>query len=141
VKFQTIRDHLLKLDWDNRPAIARGLAIGFFFGMLPLLGAQIFIAIGLAHVLKASRAAALLMTMISNPFTLAPLYALCFWLGMVSLRAIGTDYHLQWPDNFKEAIASGGELYAVVFVGCVLLGLIGAIVTYSIAMLIPISSK
>ncbi len=137
MKFKALREHLLKLDWDNRPAIARGLAIGFFFGMLPLLGAQIFIALGLAHVLKASRAAALLMTMISNPITLAPLYALCYWVGDVSLRFVGIDFNLVWPDNFEKALASGGELYAVVFVGCFLLGISGAVVAYLIAMWFP----
>lgn len=105
--------------------------------MLPLLGAQIFIAIGVAHILKASRAAALLMTMISNPFTLAPLYALCYWVGMKSLKVVGVEYDLSWPDNMEKALASGGELYVVVFVGCVVLGVTGAITAYIIAMNFP----
>ena len=137
MKLGKIREHILKLDWDNRPAVAQGLAIGFFFGMLPIFGAQIFIALAIAHFMKASRAAALLMLLISNPLTLVPLYAACYWVGVVIAGFFGYPINLQWPADLATAVNEGGQLYVIVFLGSFSIGLIGALALYGAAMFAP----
>ena len=61
--------------------IAKGMAIGVFIGLIPLLPSQTLIAIGLAFLFKASKVAAAIGTLISNPFNWIFLYLLFYQIG------------------------------------------------------------
>lgn len=64
----------------NRRAVARGVAIGAFFGlMVPV--AQIPAAALVSLVLRANLWIAAVSTLISNPFTYAPIYYFAYRLG------------------------------------------------------------
>jgi uncharacterized protein (DUF2062 family) len=137
MKLKSIRQHLLKLDWDNREAVARGLAIGFCIGMLPFFGAQIILAIAVAHLLKGSRAAALLMTLLSNPLTLVPLYAACYSVGVILFKAFDLPVALKWPNDIHAAVTSGSRLYFVLLAGSAAIGIFGGVLSYLIAHAFP----
>lgn len=53
----------------SRKAVATGVAIGLFFGMLPIFGFQIISAVAVALFLRANISAAVLATWITNPIT------------------------------------------------------------------------
>lgn len=64
----------------NRNAVARGVAIGAFFGlMIPI--AQIPASAIVALALRANLWVAAVATLISNPFTYGPLYIFAYKLG------------------------------------------------------------
>jgi uncharacterized protein len=65
----------------NRRGIALGIAIGVFFGLL-IPVAQIFFAAVVALFLRANIPAAVGSTLITNPFTFAPVYYAAYHLGV-----------------------------------------------------------
>jgi hypothetical protein len=68
----------------ERGSIARGVAIGVFFGLLLPL-AQFLFAVGFAILLRGHVAAAAAATLVSNPLTFAPLYWLAHRIGSTLL--------------------------------------------------------
>lgn len=97
---QTLREHRL-LRWMgpvlhhprlwhvNRRGIAMGIAIGIFFGLL-IPVAQILFAVVAALVMRANIPAAVGSTLITNPFTFAPVYYAAYHLGVWMLGDAAT---------------------------------------------------
>lgn len=70
----------------NRRAVAKGVAIGAFFGlMIPV--AQIPAAAVFSLLMRANLWIAAVSTLVSNPFTYAPLYYFAYRLGATLLGA------------------------------------------------------
>ena len=74
------RLHHPRLWHVNRRGIAMGIAVGIFFGLL-IPVAQILFAALAALLLRANMAAAVGSTLITNPFTFAPVYYAAYHLG------------------------------------------------------------
>ncbi len=74
---------------DSPHRIAMGVALGLFIAWTPALGFHIFIALGLAILLRANKFVALLFIWANNPFTLIPIYYPNYLLG----RAIMKTFH------------------------------------------------
>lgn len=68
----------------NRHAIALGLAIGMFFGLLIPI-AQMPLSAAAAVLLRANLPAAVVSTFVTNPVTVAPLYYVAWRLGATVL--------------------------------------------------------
>lgn len=68
----------------SRRGVAIGVGLGVFFGLL-IPVAQIPFAAGMAVVLRANVPAAVGSTLITNPFTFAPIYVLAYRLGATLL--------------------------------------------------------
>lgn len=60
--------------------IALGIAIGFFFGVLPVPGQYLF-AVVACTLCRANRVVAFLPVWLSNPATVVPLYTFNYWIG------------------------------------------------------------
>jgi uncharacterized protein len=71
----------------NRRGVAAGLAIGVFMGLLIPL-AQIPFSVLLAIAVRANVPVAIAATLVTNPFTFAPLYYLAYRIGAA---LIGVD--------------------------------------------------
>jgi len=54
--------------------IARGVAIGLFIGLTPTVGVQTLLMIALCMLVRGNFPAAFLVSWVSNPLTMAPLY-------------------------------------------------------------------
>lgn len=102
----------------ERRAVARGLALGVFFGVL-IPFAQIPAAVLAAWALRSNVPAAALGTLVSNPLTVAPLYGLAYGAGAWLLGADTT------PDRF--ALEALGKPLAA---GLALLAPLGATLAY-----------
>jgi uncharacterized protein len=115
----------------NTPeAQARGLAVGFFFGVSFFWGLQILLAIFVSHLLRGNKVLAAAMTAISNPFTSLPLYSLCYVIGHLIIG--GSD---AYPDfarvhSLEGFLALGPHFFLTMFIGTTLIGLAGAIILY-----------
>jgi len=117
--------------------IARGWAIGMFFGCLSPFGAQLILSIPTSFLLKGSKVGATLGTLLTNHFTIFFIYpAQCY----VGSRLLGGNLsysaiELAMKDvlreqSYAELMQVGGELVAAFFLGGALLTAIMTPLTY-----------
>lgn len=133
-------------------SIALGVAIGFFVGMLPLMGIQMLIAAFIATLFKANRLASILPVWISNPATFIPLYGFNYWLGhkLTGWGAKFSEYtrvlketeQIMAQSGFIDGIIDGTKNFASLgpaalaslCIGCVIVGLISAAISYPLTL-------
>jgi len=132
-------DRLWQLD---RGSIARGVAIGLFFGLLLPL-AQFLFAVAFAIWLRGHVAVAAAATFVTNPLTFAPLYWLAHRIGstllgrsrtqaeadaaMVEAQAHATAAAQGWFSATWEAVVNAG---APLMVGLAVMAVIGALIGF-----------
>lgn len=87
---------------DSPHAIALGAAVAVFVALLPLVGLQTFISIGIAALLRANKAICIPIVWITNPVTMGPIYYGCYSLGRLLVPA-------SWS-NGEEGLARLVEL-------------------------------
>jgi uncharacterized protein len=115
---------------DTPEALARGLAVGFFFGVSFFWGLQILLAVLVSHLLRGNKVVAAAMTAVSNPLTSLPLYTLCYFVGYLAMG--GNDSH---PDfsvvhSLEGFLALGPRFLLTMLLGTTVVGLVGAAVVY-----------
>lgn len=120
----------------NRRGVALGMAIGVFFAFL-IPVAQIPLAAIVAVWLRGNLVAAIGSTLITNPFTFAPIYLLAYRLGafiigngdmpvdpaLAQVAEHASSIMVTWTDKF---LAVGKQL----IVGLSLFAVVGAFLTY-----------
>ena len=123
-------------------AIARGLAAGVFAGWFPLFGLQTLLGVAIASAIQGNKLVAAAGTWVSNPLTYVPIYYFNFrvgaWLlGHVGLSAmvpevetIGDVISASGLAAFQEFMALGAAFTVTLFLGCVVVGLPSAIISY-----------
>src|SRR3712207_71708 len=112
--------------------LARGIACGVFAGLFPFFGSQTLLALGLAIIFRGNKILAAVGPWISNPFTSVPIYAFNFHIGTWLLNDRSSpDLSLTSWQDIKEL---GLEIIWPLFVGCVSVGLICAIVSYFLGL-------
>lgn len=133
-----IHDPLL---WHvNRNSVARGVAIGVFFGFLVPV-AQIPAAALVALAVRANLWVAALATLVSNPFTYGPIYILAYRIGASILppvateRAIPDDHALTALQWIVEAINWLTGIGRPLVLGMLIMAVTGAIIGYFGVML------
>ncbi len=129
--------YLCLLRWGGKPQfIARGLALGVFSGCFPFFGLQIIIGVILATLFRGSKVAAAAATWISNPLTYVPLFIFNYQVGKLIL---GIEIKLERQldlDSFSSFMELGFAFAATLFVGCFVVGLAAALVTYFLSLLV-----
>ncbi|MGK7914612.1 MAG: DUF2062 domain-containing protein [Prochloraceae cyanobacterium] len=116
------------------PAIARGLACGVFAGCFPLFGCQTIIGIVLAILFRGNKIAAAAGTWVSNPLTYVPIYAFNYQVGSLLLGKNQISVPQVDLQSWSELLALGSTIVGIVFIGCLIVGLIAAIVTYFLSL-------
>lgn len=129
-------------------SIAFGASIGFFVGLLPIMGIQMIVSAVLATFLRASRIAAVLPVWITNPATAIPIYAFNYWVGYLvtgwgpsqeqfkialvnSERIVAEQGLLNGiADGFHELLHFGPQAFFSLMLGSTVVGLIAALVVY-----------
>jgi uncharacterized protein (DUF2062 family) len=105
---------LLRID-DPPERIARGAAIGVLMGVLPTFGAGAVMALALAFVFKANKAAAVLGSMVANPLTSPFFWSLSVVVGSLVL---GEDSSTMLARIKEESLLNGlGRAYTVFLAG------------------------
>lgn len=106
---------LVRID-DSPEKIGGGVALGVFLGIFPTFGLGLLLAVALAHRLHVNRAAALLGSVIMNPFTTVPFWTLSAVVGGFIFRAdsarilaVAKDFENNWAAIFGHL----GLIYAV----------------------------
>ena len=108
----------------NRRSIAFGLAIGLFVGFMPILG-QMFVAAGLAILIRVNLPIAVMAVWITNPVTIAPIYFFSYQVGAYILELPVSDqtFAMSWDWFATEFMA----IWQPLLLGCFILGTIAAI--------------
>jgi uncharacterized protein (DUF2062 family) len=125
-------------NWINRAKalhgdphyIAMGMAIGIFVAITPTIPFQTIIAVGLAFVLKGSKAAAALATWICNPLTMPIFYYASYKAGGVLFGiSIPTEFA---GGNITEILKLGLDVAMALIGGGVVIGILPGIIAYFI---------
>ncbi len=112
-------------------AIARGLAVGSFAGMFPIMGFQIIFGIFLAILVRGNKIIAAAATWISNPFTYLPIFAFNFWVGQWLLGTHQLSFsQLDNIRDLNQLLHLGGGFLATLFTGCAFMGSLVAAFSY-----------
>ena len=123
---------LMRIESSPR-GIARGLALGVFVGLLPIVPFHMVTALGLAYVFKGSKVAAVLGTWVSNPLDMIPLYLLAYYVGRaltpLSIPALDTSRL-----TLSEMLSDGLDLIVVMITGGFLMAIPAALITYFVAL-------
>lgn len=129
--------HLLanpKIWHFNRRAITAGIAVGLFFGALPIAG-QMLLAAVMAIALRVNMPIAVVATWISNPFTMPFLYTANYYLGAWILHSPRVDLGaLDW--SLEGLLHLGGEILVPLFFGSIVVGVILAVVSFIVLRLL-----
>lgn len=133
---------LLDREWLwhlNRRTVATGAALGVFFGLIIPVAQMPFAAAG-AILLRANLPAAALGTLISNPFTVGPIYWLAHLAGSALLgpaspgqsgSALGDGVETTGvPATFADWIERIADFGAPLMVGLALFAASGALFAY-----------
>ncbi|MBI5344006.1 MAG: DUF2062 domain-containing protein [Deltaproteobacteria bacterium] len=120
---------ILRID-DPPERIARGAAIGVFMGVFPTFGIGTFLAIGLAFIFRANKAAAVLGSFIMNPLTSPFFWTLSAAAGSLLVR---DDYRAILNEIKGESPLNGiGRAYLTYLAGNVVVGAAVSLLTYYI---------
>lgn len=112
----------------NRRSIAAGIAIGFFFGSLPIAG-QMLLAAVMAAAMRVNMPAAVVATWISNPVTMPFFYTANYYFGawLLDRRSIDLQ-HMDW--SLDGLLQLGGEILVPLYFGSIVVGVILSAVSF-----------
>lgn len=122
---------------DSPEKIARGFAIGVFWGVLPTFGLAILFSLPTAVVFRANRLMAIVGTFVSNPLT-SPLFMLWgTYLGNFILKS--TPITLSWDVLKLERLL---QISKSLLLGTLILATSIAILSYTfLLIIIPLVKK
>lgn len=121
--------NLLKVK-DTPEALARGFAVGFFFGASFLWGLQIVLAVLASHLVRGNKVVAAAMTAISNPITSLPLYSLSYLVGHLLIGGKDTLPDFEKVHSIQGFFALGPHFFITMLLGTTLVGLAGGVAVY-----------
>lgn len=131
-------------------AVAWGVAIGLVVAFSPTIGIQMFIAAGIAHLFGASKPAAIVPVWITNPLTIAPIYAFTYYAGTFFYpgpsasavydtltgiaKSLGTMQFYQFVDQFKAFFNIGWDVFIPMCIGGLIVGGVAGAISYPITL-------
>lgn len=92
----------------KRSNILPALYVGSVLAFLPLYGVQALLAFGAALLFRANLTVMVGLQFITNPFTIAPIYAFTGWLGVKLMHLVGVGEHLEPALRFAQGLFVGG---------------------------------
>ncbi|UCE53805.1 MAG: DUF2062 domain-containing protein [Desulfobacterales bacterium] len=110
--------------------VAMGMAIGFFVAVTPTIPFHTFIAVGLAFILKASKAAAAIGVWFANPLTIPIFYLASYKTGVMLLGwSIAVDVS---SEPVSDPMKLGLDVIFATIVGGIIIGIVPGIAAYVI---------
>jgi len=102
---------------DSPQKIARGFAIGVFWGVLPTFGFAIIFSLPTAILLRANKFASILGTFVSNPLTTPFFYAFSYKIGRLLLGYAPSAFTWELIDiekllNVSKSLLIGSIIFA-----------------------------
>ncbi|MDP3284037.1 MAG: DUF2062 domain-containing protein [Desulfobacterales bacterium] len=122
-------EHVKQLKGDPH-FIAAGMAIGIFVGITPTFPFHTFIAIILAYILRASKAAAAIGVWVGNPLTIPFIYLGSYKTGALILGT-SLPYDAKFT-TFTELTKLGLKATIALLTGGIVIGILPAVAAYFI---------
>jgi uncharacterized protein (DUF2062 family) len=97
----------------KRQPVMRAIYVGSVLSLLPLYGVQFALAAVAALLLRANLTITVALQMLTNPFTIVPVYGFTGWLGATLMRAFGIGAELPTPMFYAQALLIGGVVAGV----------------------------
>ncbi len=117
---------------DSPHEIAKAFAVGVFIGILP--GTGLLVALLAAQVFHLSKGAAVLGSLTTNPWTVAPFYVISYRLGkwILQLEApiewhVLREFNTGWTHEL-------GKVFPALATGGVVVGLVAAFLSYGLVL-------
>jgi len=122
--FRVLLDH--PVYWTlNRHNVTRAFALGLFISFVPL-PIQTLLSVLLALLLRLNIPAVLAGTLLTNPFTMVPLFLTAYWIGTQILgvpeRPIAFEMSWQWLTTGLLPI------WKPFLLGCLIMGALSALI-------------
>jgi len=118
---------------DSPKRIARGVAIGVFWGTLPTFGFAILFSVPTAFLLKANRLSAIAGTFVSNPLTWPFIYPLGWKIGQQILGLPPADFS-EGFFRVQNLLSLGKSLMVGTLVGNSILAIGFSLLSYLIVL-------
>lgn len=99
----------------KRAQIVPALYVGSVLSFLPIYGVQFALAFGAALLLRANLTVIVALQLITNPLTIAPIYAFTGWIGIVVMDALGMGGELGLFMRGANALVIGGIVVGLGF--------------------------
>jgi len=115
---------------DTPEALARGLAVGFFFGVSIFWGLQMALAVLVSWLVRGNKVVAVAATAVSNPLTTIPLYGFAWLVGRLVLGGDGGLPDLAAIRGPAELMALGPRFLSTMLVGTTIVGVFGGAAFY-----------
>jgi len=111
----------------NRRNVTRAFALGLFLSFVPLPG-HLIMAPTLAVLARLNIPATVAGVLLTNPFTMVPLYFIAYWVGcqLLHLPLKPFDFQMTW-DWISTALL---PIWKPFLLGCLVMGLLTAVVGY-----------
>lgn len=116
---------------DPPEIIARGAAIGVLMGILPTFGLGVLLSLGVAFVFRANKAAAVLGSLIMNPFTSPFFWGISAAVGSFIMREDRAELlrRLHGADG-ESILKNAGWLTAVYMTGNIIVSAVFTVISY-----------
>lgn len=115
---------------DTPEALARGLAVGVFFGVSLLWGLQIVSAVLVSHLVRGNKAVAAAATAVSNPVTTVPLYTLCYAVGRVLTGGADALPSFAQLHGLEQILGLGLPVVTTLLLGTTVVGAVAGAAAY-----------
>ncbi len=122
-------------------SIAMGFAVGIFAAFTPFVGFQIILSLTICIILKYNKLAGFIGVFASNPITFFPIYFFTYHVGLVlfgnffenAMELNNIENSIREVTSFEQILDFGFSTIAVFLLGCILVGIVAAVVSYFIA--------
>lgn len=136
-RFSQMLVRMRQLEGDPH-CIARGMAVGIFVSIAPIIPLQTLVAIALAILVRGSKSAAVLGTWLSNPLTIPLVYFANYKLGCVILGYPKTLDSIAF-DSFSHLMEMGLEVTWAMVVGGLVIGAVLGVAAYFITLRLTVT--
>ena len=115
---------------ESPDRLAFAFAIGVFIAFSPTIGLHTVSAFFLAWVFRLNKVVTFTGTLISNPYTVVPIYGICIWFGS-KLLGRRIEFDIDWGNlRLWSLWGEFKPLLLPFIVGTVLLGIVAATISY-----------
>jgi len=124
-------------------AVAKGFALGFFIGMLPIPGFQLVVSLGIATLLKFDKKAACLAVFNTNLLTGAFVFSFNYWLGK-KILGVNPSFVIDNKIDFQfvsTIFNAGSDVFISLAVGGILTGICTTSLVYYALLKILLARK
>jgi hypothetical protein len=115
---------------DTPEALARGLAVGVFFGVSLLWGLQIVAAVLVSHLVRGNKVVAAAATTVSNPLTTVPLYSFCYVVGHLFVSGPSDLPGMAELQTLDGILGLGLPVLTTLLLGTSIVGAVASVAVY-----------